>query len=146
MNKLPILMNKLPLEIQNEIWNFYWMDIFKKKCIDLLKNEKYKINHLDYFVRKHVYPTQSEIYLKQIKYYLIKYNTYLKQIKDNKGLILFFKSFIKNFDNIYSSDYLNDTYEKINDDLKYITMYCVLCGIPYTHNHTLSKFKSISNN
>ena len=146
MNKFHILMNKLPLEIQNEIWNFYWMDIYTTNCINFLKNEKYKINHLDYFVRKHVYHTQSEIYLKQIKYYLIKYNTYLTQIKHDKGLILFIKGFIKNFDNIYSSDYLNDTYEKINDDLKYITIYCVLCGIPYTHNDTLSKFKSISNN
>ena len=140
-------MNKLPLEIEDEIWKLYWMDIYTTNCIQFLKNETYKINQLDYFVKKHVYPTKSEIYFKQIKHYLIKYNNYLKQNKDNKGLILFFKkTFIKNFDSIYSSSYLNDTYKNINDNLKFIAVYCVLYGIPFMSYYTLEKFKFISNN
>lgn len=140
-------MNNLPIEIENDIWRLYWMDIYKKNCIQILKNESYKINQLDYFVKKHVYPDVSEIYLKQIKYYLIKYNTYLEEIKDNKGLILFLKnSFIKNFDNIYLSTYLNNTYKNINDNLKFIAIYCVSFGIPFMSYYTIEKFKFLSKN
>lgn len=34
-------MNKLPIEIENDIWNLYYMDIFKNTCI----------NELDYIIQ-----------------------------------------------------------------------------------------------
>jgi|MDSZ01.2.fsa_nt_gb hypothetical protein len=139
-------MNKLPLEIEDEIWKLYWMDIYTTNCINLLKNEEFKMKKLDFFVKKHVYPCNSNKYLLQIKYYLIKYNDYLKQNKNNRGLILFFKRFIKNFDSIYSSTYLNNTYKNINDELKYIAIYCILYGTPYMTYYTIEKFKFLSNN
>ena len=139
-------MNKLPLEIEDKIWKLYWMDIFKTNCIDIFKNEEYKIKKLDCFVKKHVYPCNCNDYLLNIKYYLIEYNNYLKENKNNKGLILFFKRFIKNFESIYSSTYLNKTYKNINDELKYIAIYCILYGTPYMTYYTIEKFKFLSKN
>ena len=139
-------MNKLPYELENEIWSLYWMDIFKTNCINYLKQEEDKLLKLDFFIKKHVFPTESNLYLKQIKYYLIEFNKYLENLKNNKSLILYFNNKIPNFNLIYSSDNSQEIYKNVNDNFKYIASYALINSVPYMQYYTLEKFKMLSKN
>ena len=122
------------------------MDIFKTNCINYFKQEEDKLLKLDFFIKKHLFPTESNTYLKQIKFYLIQFNDYLENLKNNKSLILYFNKKIRNFNLIYSSINLNEVYKDINENLKYIACYCVNTSVPYMEYYTLEKFKFMSNN
>ena len=48
-------MNRLPLEIENKIWNMYWMDIFTREVISVLNDYERQMEKMIFFLKKHVY-------------------------------------------------------------------------------------------
>ncbi len=89
-------MNRLPIEVENKIWKLYWMDIFKTNCINYFKQEEDKLLKLDFFIKKHLFPTESNTYLKQIKFYLIQYHHRYIVIRTN-----FYSLYIKIYNIFY---------------------------------------------
>ena len=64
-------MNKLPLEIEDEIWKLYWMDIYTTNCIQFLKNETYKIKYDTLLIYVKKLQNQQKSYenkVKELKY------------------------------------------------------------------------------
>lgn len=137
-------MNNLPIEIENEIWRLYWMNIYREKCINVLKNNGNNLLKIDIFLKKHFYPSISDSYLMQIKYYLIKYNNFFKEIEENKGLILYLQKVINGKLNFYTSSFLKNTYVKVSDDLIYILLYSICNGVPYMGYQSIDKLSKIS--
>ena len=76
-------MNTLPTVLLNEIWNMYWCDIYKTTVVDEIKQLNNMLNKINTFMINHFYKNTSELYDKQISYYLKYYNEELRKIRNN---------------------------------------------------------------
>ena len=134
-------MNRLPSEIQDIIWEMYWMDIFKTNVLDYFKEHSHKMLKMDFFLKKHFFPNKNVNYDKQLIYYLKNYNEYLIYIKKDKGLHMFLKrNLFWNSYWLYCDNYINICNSKINEHFKYICSYCLCNCIPYMSYYVLHKF------
>ena len=137
-------MNTLPIEIQTKIMKIYWKGKFKETCVDKFDELTEELKKIKIFLNKHFLPCSSDSYLLQIKYYLIRYNNFLKMIKNNKGLILYLSRINKNFFNLY-----NDSYDfivsTINNDYRYILKFALIFSMPYMEYQILQQFFKLDN-
>lgn len=93
-------MNKLPIEIQDIIWNLYWKDIFQNKVIFYLNKIQNRCNLLnDVKLNKIFRFTDEKIKLK----FLNKYNMILNELNADKGSFLFSKKIDFNLSKVFNS-------------------------------------------
>lgn len=137
-------MNTLPIEIQTKIMKIYWKGKFKEICIDNFHELTQELEKIKFFLNKHFFSCNSDSYLLQIKHYLIKYNNYLKMIKNNKGLIMYLSKINNKFFHIYDN-YYDFIANKINKDYKYIMKFAITFGIPYMDYQILQNFYKLDN-
>jgi len=72
----------LPLELQNKIWNYYWQYQFYNNVIFYFKQKEYLLLNVFDFINKHILPlTQTlnkkkylEYHFNKINKFFIKYN------------------------------------------------------------------------
>ena len=129
-------MNRLPLEIEDCIWNLYWKDIFKDQCINYLNNTVKSLEKMYLFVKSNIYSTNIGNLNKKK---LIDHNLFLEKIQKDKGLLLFLSKKNKKILKIF-----NNTNQDILLNLNLISSFCILFGPPYMEYYTLEKIKSIS--
>ena len=140
-------MYRLPIEIEDIIWELYWMDIFKTNVLDYLKENNDKMLKMDFFLKKHFYPNVNDNYNYQLMHYLKNYNEYLLNIKRDNGLHMFLKrNLYLNTYWKYCDSYINTCSSKINEELKYICSYCLCNCSPYMNYYVLQKFINLSKN
>jgi len=76
---------KLPNEILNHIYSYYWSHLFYENVILELKENVKNALKARIFIQRHILYNVANIG----KYYLQKYNNILKNISENKGLRMF---------------------------------------------------------
>ena len=121
-------MDTLPTVLLNEIWNMYWYDIYKITVIDEIKQLNKMLNKINTFMINHFYKNISELYDKQISYYLKYYNEELRKIRDNKGYYL-----LCQFNNPKINYCFNKSlhsHSRVNDKYQFIAIYSIMFGMP----------------
>ena len=110
------MINNLPLELQNKIWNYYWQYQFYNYVIIYFKQKEYLLLKAFDFIKKHILP-QTEILNKKkyLEYYFHKINNFFISLHQENGLHLFLqkkykiiakkKSYIEYFKNFNPSFY-----------------------------------------
>lgn len=104
-------MYRLPLEIQDKIWNLYYKDIYKENVIHELKKYRYIFNSLHqkiFSIKNIIFSTQ---YLQINKRSIVILNDEIKELLTNKVIYLIYKSNnilsyliqISKFSNAYNS-------------------------------------------
>lgn len=136
-------MEKLPLEIQTNIYQYYWLDYYNKLVINELNSLVFQFSNMNLFLRKHfIFNTNNE-YDKQISYYLKKYNTLLTNTKENKGLHLFASNFKKYNNNIFNRRFIAILSNEIHIDYINVCIYCIQLEAEYRFT-IMEKFKKLS--
>ena len=124
------MMNKLPNELLDMIWNHYWGFIYTEQVIEELKKPKYELNRIINFLKNHFIGNKSQLYDKQITYYLEKYNLIIKQIKNNKGLKLLCKINCPKLKYCFDECNMITCLTGIRKELKEISMFSILFNHP----------------
>jgi|TARA_Y100000992_G_C21262201_1_gene491894 hypothetical protein len=105
-------MDRLPIEIQDKIWNLYYKDIYKENIIHELKNNIYLFYSLHNEICGVKCSLFSRGYLKINKSIIIDLNNKIEKVLKNKVICLIYKSKnnflgylnqILRFSNAYSS-------------------------------------------
>jgi len=118
-------MNMLPTDIQNIIWKEYWISFYKHNIIDEIHKINNDFNSMISFLTKHFFFNENEFYDKQIKFYLIKYNNFIKNLNDGKKI--FYISTRPKLKYCYDIEYINsNVFSKIPSNLKLIAAFCLL--------------------
>lgn len=136
--------NNLPLVLQNKIFNYYWRHNYDN-IIENFDMFIYNLNKMLLFLIKHFINNESLKYNKQISFYLIKYNEFLSEIKNNKGYDLFCKININGY-NAYIFD--EKVHEKILKDVdKRLHYLCIFCIQEFTDHRyrILFNLKELTN-
>ena len=98
-------MNKLPIEIQDIIWNLYWKDIFRNKVIFYLNKLQNKCNLLNNVKLNKIFMFTNE---KLKLNFLSKYNLILNELNADKGSFLFSKKIDLSLSKVFN--YINSIY------------------------------------
>jgi hypothetical protein len=84
------MINNLPLELQNKIWNYYWQYQFYNYVIIYFKQKEYLLLKAFDFINKHILPqTQTLNKKKYLEYYFHKINNFFTSLHQENGLHLF---------------------------------------------------------
>ena len=121
-------MNTLPTVLLNEIWNMYWCDIYKTTVVDEIKQLNNMLNKINTFMINHFYKNISELYDKQISYYLKYYNKELRKIRNNKGYYLLCQ--FNNSKINYCFNKSLHSHSSVNDNYQFIAIYSIMFGMP----------------
>lgn len=138
-------MNKLPLEIEDKIWNMYWMDVFNREVISVFNDYESKMEKMIFFLKKHVYPSVSEDYDKQISYYLKNYNIFIIDLARDPGLCMFLKKKYPYLHYCFHEKYIESCFSKVDVSYKRICAYCMCAGVPYMNYYCLLRFINLGN-
>ena len=139
MNKI----NKLPIEIQDIIYNYYWSDIYYQKVVLEIESLKFKFTNMNNFIRANIIPQSSKKYDRNKTEMLILYNKLLENIKTNKGLHLFSSLNIRGYNNnLFNYTYRQRFFSKIPLNLHYILIYCIQL-YPHNRNYFAVDFKNL---
>ena len=98
-------MNRLPIEIQDIIWNLYWKDIFQDKVIFYLQEIQNKCILLNDVKLDKIFRFTNE---KLKLNFLSKYNIILNQLNADKGSFLFSKKIDFNLSKVFN--HINSIY------------------------------------
>jgi len=134
-------MNTLPTVLLNEIWNMYWYDIYKITVIDEIKQLNKMLNKINTFMINHFYKNTSELYDKQISYYLKYYNKELRKIRNNKGYYLLCQ--FNNSKINYCFNKSLHSHSRVNDKYQFIAIYSIMFGIPYMRYQYWYRFEEL---
>jgi hypothetical protein len=88
----------------------------------------------------HFYKSRSSTYDKQLLYYYKNLNIFLKNIANNKSISMFLLNFYPDIKHVLKSEFLENCYNDIDDDLKYISLYAVVNGNPYMSYYNKQRF------
>lgn len=140
------MINKLPIEIQDNIWNLYWMDIFKNNIIIFLKKITSKIERMIEFTDSYFLPSQknSEKFDHIFIDFLVASNEILYNIDRDNGLKIFIKNNFKdvNFTLIEKSYIINDI--RILKKIQYIALFMISRSGQMRY-YTYDRFLQLSN-
>tara|TARA_E500000178_G_C17001575_1_gene745932 strand:+ start:1474 stop:1884 length:411 start_codon:yes stop_codon:yes gene_type:complete len=134
-------MNRLPIELQNNIWIHYWqykyndvVNEIKKPLIIENKAKKYFNNYFNVL---------NGSYKNNYKYYFKNINNEIKYMVNNKGfnMICYHSNLFMKHINI---NYLNNIFRKVPEDYKYIAALSVLISGCHRY-HVLLSFENINN-
>lgn len=118
-------MNNLPNEIQNKIYSYYWHHNYDN-IIENFDVFIYNVNKMLFFLMKHFINNESSKYNKMISFYLIKYNKFLCEIKNNKGYDLFCKININGYNEYIFDEKVHQKILKyIDKRLHYLCIFCI---------------------
>ena len=140
------LIKRLPFELQDTIWNMHWGSIYKENVVFVLKNIKFEIDKMNFFLEKYFYPNISNTYDKQISHYLKECNAFLVSLKKNKGVILLISNLgrkYKNFRLCFKDSYTKN-FPKVSLEYRELCVYCLCNGLPYMGYYTLERFMKLS--
>ena len=139
------MINNLPIEILDNIWNLYWMDLFKENVIKIFDEFEKRIEKIIlftdfYFLTSH---EKSHDFDHIFIDYLIVANNVIKYIDNNKSLFKFFKNKYKEL--YFITNEQKHIYEdkKILDELKYISLF-IISRSGYMRYYTYNRFVTIS--
>ena len=139
------MLDNLPIEIQDNIWNFYWMDLFKENVIKIFHEFEKRIEKIILFTDFYFLTSQenSDNFDHIFIDYLIVANNVLKYIDNNKSLFKFFKNKYKEL--FFITNEQKHIYEdkKILDELKYISLF-IISRSGYMRYYTYNRFVTIS--
>ena len=137
-------MNKLPIEIQNEIWNIYWKGEFKDRVLDRLNGVSESLTKMDFFLEKHFYFNTSKDYDYKIAHYLRQYNILLNTINKEKGIYLYILTTNSRLALCFNKSYIRSCFSKIADCYKQICVYCLCNAIPNMSYRIIERFNNLS--
>lgn len=131
-------LDKLPNEILDIIFEYYWKDVFKKSLIEIKKPHmlEHKINN---FIEKYcMIPNYfNDVYLN----YLTILNNEISSMVKNKSLIYICST--NKLILYYCFEFKNDIVKNINNQLHYIAIYCI-CKSGYMRWYTWDRFLNLS--
>jgi len=135
-------MDKLPSEIQDIIWNYYWQDIYSNKVLPCTLEPCRLDLEIKLFLNRYCF--RINFFNNTYLFYLIKYNNKIKEFI-NQYNKLYDSELICKHNNLSLQYCLNidEMYECIHDDLKYICVYSIVINRD-SRFKTLHKFKELS--
>ena len=134
--------NKLPIELQNIIYNYYWSSIYYKNVINELNIIKFKIGNMNNYISNNLMPHLRNEYTLKKKEMLILYNNLLENIHINKGMHLFCCLNIKGYNNnIFNKTYKKKVLQNIPENLKSLTTYSIQL-YPHARYYFVNDFKN----
>ena len=87
------MINNLPLELQNKIWNYYWQYQFYNHVIIYLKEKEYFLLKAFDFIKKHILPQIKTLNKKKyLEYHFHKINNFFISLHQESGLHLFLQN------------------------------------------------------
>ena len=87
------MINNIPLELQNKIWNYYWQHQFYNHVIIYLKEKEYFLLKAFDFIKKHIFPQIETLNKKKyLEYHFHKINNFFISLHQENGLHLFLQS------------------------------------------------------
>lgn len=136
-------MNKLPIEIQNNIWNIYYKDIYYNTAVLKINDIIHKINTIDkycYNIYKffHIFSKiNDETYNKNFVEKCLKYNKILFDMYNDKSS----KMLLKKFNHITSHIVkIVDSFGNLNTYTKYTTQFNLIAAYLCVKGNYNSKF------
>ena len=139
-----LIMNRLPSEIQDKIWEIYWKGEFKTRVLDKFTTTYSELKKMDFFLQKHFYKNISEDYDLKIGYYLLHYNKFLNSFTYNRGLYMFMVARKEKLALCFNQPYLKSCFSKVANCYKQICVYCLCNGLPYMSYYTVESFINLS--
>lgn len=116
-------LDKLPDVILDEIFSYYWTDVFKKTVIKEINNNIDIIKSIDNFITTKLLRLLMMTKDSEIPLFMLYINNYLNKIKPNKGIVLLIKI---NFPNHPINYIFNDNpYINFPEWCKYIAIYSI---------------------
>ena len=116
-------LDKLPDEILDEIFSYYWTDVFKTTVIKEINNNIDIIKLIDNFITTKLLRLLMMTKDSEIPLFMLYINNYLNKIKLNKGIVLLIKV---NFPNHPINYIFNENpYIKLPEWCKYIAIYSI---------------------
>lgn len=84
-------LDKLPDVILDEIFSYYWPDVFKKTVIKEINNNIDIIKSIDHFITSKLLRLLMMTKDSEIPLFMLYLNNYLNKIKADKGIVLLIK-------------------------------------------------------
>ncbi len=140
------MINNLPIEIQDNIWNLYWMDIFTNNIIVFLKKITSKIDRIIEFTDLYFLPSQekSEMFDHIFIDFLVASNDIFYNIERDKGLKIFIKNKFKDVKFVLiEKSYINDD-KRILKKIQYIALFMISRSGQMRY-YTYDRFVKLSN-
>lgn len=140
------MINKLPIEIQDKIWNLYWMDIFKNNIIVFLEKIASKIERIIEFTDSYFLPSrkESEKFDHIFIDFLVASNEIFYNIDCNNGLKIFIKNKFKDVKFVLiEKSYINDD-KRILKKIQYIALFMISRSGQMRY-YTYDRFVKLSN-
>lgn len=135
-------MNRLPWEIETEIWKLYYMDIYKENCLDELKNNFHIVNSfqsniedIKKILRIHRFMTDPVSLVKEknldFKKLCNSLNKAITMSNKNKSYIkiandLKFTFVVNNYDNFLNYDMICNKYKEFPEEYRYIAHFILI--------------------
>uniref|UniRef100_A0A6C0C1K7 Uncharacterized protein n=1 Tax=viral metagenome TaxID=1070528 RepID=A0A6C0C1K7_9ZZZZ len=110
---------RLPNEILDHIYSYYWSHLFYENVISQLKENVKNAAKAKIFIQRHILYNVANIG----KYYLQKYNNILKNISEDKGLCMFLS---KETDYIFKHMHNMKVFNKYK--YPYLCCYCCIAS------------------
>ena len=141
-----MIINNLPIEIQDNIWNLYWMDIFKNNIIVFLKKITSKIDRIIEFTDSYFLPSRknSEKFDHIFIDFLVASNEILYKIDCDNGLKIFVKNNFKDVKfTLIEKSYINNDI-RILKKIQYIALF-IISRSGQMRYYTYDRFIQLSN-
>lgn len=133
-------MNTLPIEIQDRIWNDYWMFKYNDVISEIEKPLKLEKKALDFYGK--FIGVLNYNYKSSYKYYFSSLNIELKDVVTNKGTMIIAKN-CQLLIRYITNDYLKCIFKDVPKDYKHVAALCVLISGQQRYN-TLNLFNNIN--
>ena len=139
-------MDRLPIEIIDRIMKDYWYNRFHESVIIKLNSDISIIKKYHIFLEKHIFCDIANLCSNtHLHYYLKEINKFFKNLKNDKGTILFLK-----YNEIYKFFPFSifgkiDTFDSIDEDYRLVARYSVCKCSPHLRFSIFYAFQELMN-
>ena len=112
------MIDKLPNELNDIIFNMYWKDIYTSHVLKELNKPKELYDKIMLFSKNYGFPTKP--YPDHLRYYLYNFDKEIENIISNKPYLLYCKNTYYNIFNIMSESNIKDSHAYYHVNKQYI--------------------------